>query len=826
MKEIFQKIHETCLEDLMSSSFANYSKFIIQDRAIPDVRDGLKPVQRRILYVMYKNHNTIDKPYIKAAKTVGDTIGSFHPHGDSSIYEAMVRMSQDWKSRYPNIDFKGNNGSMDGDPAAAYRYTETRLAKISNELLKDIEKNTVIMAPTFDDKLLEPTVLPARYPVLLVNGTTGISAGYATNIPPHNLGEVIDATIFRLDKPNSSLEDIMQIIKGPDFPTGGTIYGSEGLKNAYETGKGRILVRASYEIQTVKGKTSIIISEIPYEVNKQALVYKINEIRIDKKIDGIAEVRDESDINGLKITIELKSEAKPTPIINYLLKNTELQASYNFNMVAIVKRRPKQLGLLAILDAYIEHQREVVQNRTKFDLKAKEKECHILEGLIKALSILGEIIQTIRKSQNKADAKQNLIKEYDFTEVQAEYIVTLQLYKLTKTDITETSERLDVLHKEIAVLKSILENESVLLKVVKHELKNVKKEFELPRKTCLSDENAEIKIDVMEIVSKEKVIVVLTKEGYIKKVSLKSYQENEETLLKPNDYLLGLYELLSTSVLIVWTNFGNYLYLPVWTIPETKWKELGKHISNLVPLNTEEKIVAVNVLTDLTKEFLLWTKLGFMKSVKAEDLVVRRWTKPMTAFKLKNGDELINANIKKKETLFVTNNNYYLRFNIETITATGLKAGGIKGINLKEDYVVNAFSFDDEDDYLAITTNNKTGKRIKLLDLDCSSRGKKGSGLLKKIKSFNYQTISAQLISSKDELGLVCGEDIVKIKASDIPIMDLSSTGHQLAKKSIQGTFKVCEKEKFSLETIKEEIDKEPIKKEMTISDFIDDFKI
>ena len=425
MEDVISKIHNYTLEEIMGLSFGRYSKYIIQDRAIPDVRDGLKPVQRRILYAMYKTKNTADRDYYKSASTVGEVIGKYHPHGDSSIYDAMVRMSQSWKMRIPHIDMHGNNGSIDGDSPAAYRYTEARLSKMANELLRDIDKNTVVMAPNFDDKHLEPTVLPCRYPNLLVNGSMGISAGYATNIPPHNLGEVIDATIFRIDNPNSRVDTIMNYIKGPDFPTGGVVCGIDGIRSAFETGRGKVVLRARVRIE----KNKIIISEIPYEVNKANLVRKIDEIRIDKKIDGILEVRDESDKNGLQISIDLKKDANADLILNYLFKNTELQINYNYNMVVIDKRRPRLLGILGILDAYIDHQKEVVYKRSKFDLATAEKEYHITEGLAKAISILDEVIKTIRASKNKSDAKENLVIKYGFSLEQAEAIVVLQLYK-------------------------------------------------------------------------------------------------------------------------------------------------------------------------------------------------------------------------------------------------------------------------------------------------------------------------------------------------------------------------------------------------------------
>ena len=479
MSELLKRIEEYSLEEIMGERFGRYCKTIILDRALPDVRDGLKPVQRRILYGMYKSGNTYDKKYRKSAKAVGEIMGNYHPHGDSSIYDAMVRMSQDWKMATPYIDMHGNNGSMDGDGAAAMRYTEARLSKISNVLLNDINKDTVEMAPNYDDTLMEPVVLPAGFPNLLVNGSTGISAGYATNIPPHNLGEVIDACIKRIDSPNCRLDSILEVMKGPDFPTGGVIEGAKQIKEAYETGKGKIIVRCKYELVKEKGKTSIVITEIPYEVNKANLVKKMNDIRIDKKIEGILDVRDETSRGELRIVVELKKDANTDLIVNYLLKNTDMQISYSFNMIAIAGRRPRQLGVLKILDYFIDHRKEVVRRRTKFDLDHAKDRYHILEGLLKAISILDDVIRVIRASKNKADAIVNLVKEFSFTEKQATAIVMLQLYRLTNTDITDVQNEMRALEDAIKEYELILSNEDELKKLKKSLLILVKQKLKM-----------------------------------------------------------------------------------------------------------------------------------------------------------------------------------------------------------------------------------------------------------------------------------------------------------------------------------------------------------
>ena len=832
MEDIIQKIHNYSLEEIMGERFGRYAKYIIQDRAIPDVRDGLKPVQRRILFAMYKNKNTIDKDYVKSALTVGDVIGKYHPHGDSSVYDAMVRMSQSWKQRSVYIDFQGNNGSIDGDSAAAYRYTEARLAKLSNEMLRDIDKNTVLMAPTFDDTRLEPTVLPSRFPNLLLNGTTGISAGYATNIPPHNLGEIIDATIKRIDNPNCRLETILDIVKGPDFPTGGIVEGKEGIVNAYTSGRGKIIVKSKYEFVKNKGKEQIIIKEIPYDVLKGALVKRIDEIRIDHKIDGILEVRDESDKDGLRIAIDLKSGIDKQLIVNYLLKNTDLQVSYNYNMVAIVHRRPKLLGIMAIIDAYVAYQKEVVTRRTEFDLAACSKELHILAGLMKALSILDQLIATIRASKNKADAKKNIIEAYEFTEEQAEAIVTLQLYRLTNTDVAELQARFEELEKRVELYRSILGSEDILNKVIKRELGNIKKEYDSPRLTKIVDEVTEIKIDAKEMITKENVIVVVTNEGYVKRVSSKSYasSNDEQPMLKPGDIVTGLYEVSTLDNILLFTNLGRYLFVPVHTIFDAKWKEIGKHISNLIMIAPTEKIIGSLVIDNLETDVTMFTKQGLTKRCLIADFIVTRYTKPITAIKLKENDELISVQQSGVKSLFVTENGYYLQINTSEIPQVGVRASGVKGINLKDDQVVAGLAINPEVDNITIFTNNKTAKRVKISDLITMTRAKKGSTILKKVKTVNYQIMQVTINNSRSTLYLKNNDDFQELKVSDIPIMDLSSTGSVISKLKIDGIFEAVELESF-LKKKKDSTETEPQEtvgkvEELTIDDFIDDFKL
>ena len=834
MSELLKRIEEYSLEEIMGERFGRYCKTIILDRALPDVRDGLKPVQRRILYGMYKSGNTYDKKYRKSAKAVGEIMGNYHPHGDSSIYDAMVRMSQDWKMATPYIDMHGNNGSIDGDSPAAYRYTEARLSKISNEMLRDINRDTVEFAPNFDDSLKEPTVLPARFPALLVYGTQGISAGYATNIPPHNLGEVIDAAIYLIDNSEATLDELMNFVKGPDFPTGAIIEGKKGLLDAYQTGKGKIIIKSKYEFEEKNGKTSLVITEIPYEVNKALLVKKIDDIRLDKKIDGIVEVRDES-AQDIRIVIDLKKGVNKEFLVNFLLKNTDMQISYNFNMVAIVKKRPKLLGLKNALKAFIDHQQEVVRRRSEFDLAHAKKELHILDGLKKCLSILDEVIKTIRASKNKSDAKENLVKEYAFSYEQAEAIVTLQLYRLTNTDVVELEERCAVLEKIIASLTAILENEKILKKVMKEELKKVKSEYNKERITEVRDEVTEIKLDTTALIPKEDTIVTISREGYIKRTSIRSYSASDikEPLLKENDYLLGEFKMKTTDTLLVFTSFGNYLYIPVHTINDLKWRELGKHVSNLVPLQEDEEIVTAIPVSDFNdkKNIILATSQGMIKSTSLADFKLTRYSKATSCMKLKDNDKLISAFYDTKEEIFIeTSKGYGLWFSKEEIPVVGIKAGGVKAITLKDDSVTSILNFNESDNkYLAIVTDKGTGKRMHLKDFDKTTRARRGLLTIRDVKTNPYHVVAAFFLSPKEEIGLKNGE-ITYYKGSDLTIADRYSTGSTLRKGGVDTAFKVVElndinNQEEEIEVL--EVEKPDLEKLdarlMTIDDFLND---
>lgn len=836
-EQVLGKIYDYTLEEIMGDRFGQYAKDIIQNRAIPDVRDGLKPVQRRILYAMFRDRNTYEKPHKKSATAVGNVMGHYHPHGDSSIYEAMVHMSQWWKQNECYIDMHGNNGSMDGDGAAAMRYTEARLSKISGELLKDIDKDTIEWAPNFDDTLYEPIVLPAKYPNLLVNGSKGISAGYATEIPPHNLGEVIDATIKRIDSPNCRLDTILDIIKGPDFPTGAIVEGKKQIVEALTKGRGKIVIRARYEIVEDKKIKQILIHEIPFEVNKALLVKKISDIIYDKKIDGMVEVRDESDRQELvRIVIDLKKDANAENILNYLFKNTELQVNYSYNMVAIVDRRPMVVGVIDILDAYIRHQKEVITRRTKFDLEHAKARMHIVEGLIKALDILDEVIQTIRASKNKADSIVNLVDKFKFTPEQAEAIVTLQLYRLTNTDVNVLMDEYNNLQKIIKALEAILADEEKLKAVMKEELRKIKSEYATPRKTDIKDEVTEIKLDTTAMIPKEDCIVSITREGYVKRVSLKSYEKTDtEPNIKEGDYVIGLYQLNTMDTVLLFTDLGNYLYVPVYELPDLKWKDLGKHISNIIKLSSDESIIDCMPVIDFNKDayITLFSKNGMVKKTQLSEFKVLRYTKPVTCMKLKADDKVISVVTNNHENVFVTTKHGYgLKYLASEIPVTGLRSAGVKAITLKNDEVVSAHIYSNEE-FITIITSKSTAKRVKLSEFETTSRGRKGVLIVRDVKTNPYYILKTFIISNKELLGYKVSDEIKEIKITEFPIVDRYSTGTQIEKKEITDFFikkelqKDFDKEEEPVKEEKKEISLESIDDRiMTIDDFLDNIEI
>lgn len=758
-----EKFQDLPLEEVMGDRFGRYSKYIIQDRALPDTRDGLKPVQRRILYAMFHESNTFDKPFRKSAKTVGNVIGNYHPHGDSSVYDAMVRMSQDWKSRHMLIEMHGNNGSVDGDPPAAMRYTEARLSSIAAELLRDINKNTVEFVPNFDDQDMEPTVLPSRFPNLLVNGATGISAGYATDIPPHNLQEALDAVLMRLDNKNCTVDELMTVIKGPDFPTGGIIQGVDGIKKAYETGKGKIIVRSRTEIEQLKGnKEQIIITEIPFEVNKANMIRKMDELRVnDRRLDGISEIRDESDRDGLRIVVELKKDVPAQGILNFLLKSTDLQVSYNFNMIAIHNRRPMMMTLPLMLDAYIDHQKEIVRRRSQYDLTRAEDRLHIVEGLMKALSILDEVIETIRASKDKRDAKNNIIEKFGFSEEQAEAIVSLQLYRLTNTDITQLQKEQDELHELVVKLKAILEDEKKLIRVIKSELNDIKKRFTVPRLSTIEAEIEEIKVTRDVLVPSEEVVVTVTKDGYVKRTSLRSHSASngKDFAMKDSDYLLYEANLNTQHHLLLFTSRGHYIYQPVHELPDIRWKDLGQHISSIVPIDANEEIIEViGIETFEQPDVYVFTatKEGQIKRSALADYIVTRYSKPIKTMNLKGEDEMIFARLvtDKEEVLLSTNTSYTIRFPMEELPMTGVKTAGVKGIIVKEGEYLAAVALLDPklEQELIIVTQRGAVKRMLLSELELGNRAKRGVVILKELKSNPHRIYTILVVSFKNSI--------------------------------------------------------------------------
>ena len=782
-KIVEEKILELPLKDLISDRYGEYAKTIIQERALPDARDGLKPVQRRILYAMHKDGNTHEKAYRKSAKTVGLVIGNYHPHGDSSIYDAMVRLSQDWKVNHTLIEMHGNNGSIDDDPAAAMRYTEARLAEISSTLLEDIDKDTVIWTPNFDDTENEPTVLPARFPNLIVNGSTGIAAGYATNIPPHNLKEVIEGTVYRINNPNSTINDLMKIIKGPDFPTKGIAQGIDGIKEAFTTGRGRIVIRSKVDIEKGKGGIQqIVVREIPYEVVKTNIVKKIDDIRYNKELDGILDVRDESDRTGLRIVIDVKKDADANLILNYLYKNTDLQVYYNYNMVAIVNNRPMYLGLLDMLDAYIEFYKDFVLRRTKYEFDKRLNRCHILEGLIKAVSVLDEVIKIIRGSKDKADAKKNLIDRFQFTEAQAEAIVQLRLYRLTNTDIFALKDEYKQLVKEMRDLNEIINNPISLNKVLCTELTELKDKFSHERYTVIEDKIDEIVIDKIDMIANERVMVSFTKDGYVKKVSLRSYNSTESSLpgLKETDELIGYTEADSIDTLMAFTASGEYVLVPLYEIDESKWRDIGNHISEYVKVNNAEQFVSAYLVKDFDTYAWIITASqdGMIKRTDLNAWKLVRTSRSSLAMNLSGDDKVIDAKLAyaDDEVLIVTRDGYGLRYSIDEIPNVSSRAKGVIAVRLSgEDKLASMDIISPNKTEAVFLTTKGNSKRIKLTDIQVTRRATKGLLIAKKNKTNPAEVKNVIVSSLSDDLGIISNNEPLDLKARDINLLSSDS---------------------------------------------------
>ncbi|HFU3810739.1 TPA: DNA topoisomerase IV subunit A [Streptococcus suis] len=785
-------IQNMSLEDIMGERFGRYSKYIIQERALPDIRDGLKPVQRRILYSMNKDGNTFDKGYRKSAKSVGNIMGNFHPHGDFSIYDAMVRMSQDWKNREILVEMHGNNGSMDGDPPAAMRYTEARLSEVAGYLLADIDKKTVPFAWNFDDTEKEPTVLPAAFPNLLVNGATGISAGYATDIPPHNLAEVIDAVVYMIDHPTAKLDKLMEFLPGPDFPTGAIIQGADEIKKAYETGKGRVVVRSRCEIENLKaGKKQIVVTEIPYEVNKAVLVKKIDDVRVNNKVPGIAEVRDESDRTGLRIAIELKKDSDEQTILNYLYKYTDLQINYNFNMVAIDNFTPRQVGLQKILSSYIAHRREIIVARSKFDKEKAEKRLHIVEGLIRVISILDEVIALIRASENKADAKENLKVSYDFSEEQAEAIVTLQLYRLTNTDIVTLENEENALREQIATLAAIIGDEKTMFNLMKKELREVKKIFANPRRSELQDQAESIEIDTASLIVEEETFVSVTKAGYIKRTSPRSFNAStlEEMGKRDDDQLIFLQQAKTTQHLLLFTNLGNAIYRPVHELTDIRWKDIGEHLSQtLMNFDTHEEIIYAELVENFEEgTYFAATKYGQIKRFERKEFTPWRTYKSKSTkyAKLKDAEDVVItvSPVVLDDIMLITYKGYALRFNIEEVPIIGAKAAGVKAVNLKDDDTV-ASVFISNTSSIYLLTQRGSLKRMATDDIPVTSRAKRGLQVLRELKSKPHRVFAAGPVYTENS-GATLDLFTSDVETTDQQILVITSTTGQVIEKNL-----------------------------------------
>ena len=770
------------LEDIMSDRFARYSKYIIQERALPDARDGLKPVQRRILYAMYEDGNTFNKPYRKSAKTVGNVIGNYHPHGDSSVYEAMVRLSQNWKITNPLVDMQGNNGSIDDDPAAAMRYTEARLSEISSYLLEDIDKDTVEWAPNFSDEKLEPTVLPARYPNLLTNGITGIASGYATNIPPHNLNEVVDACIYRIQHANCTLEELMQFVKGPDFPTGGIVMGLDGIKQAFQTGRGKVMVRSKVRIEQTRTIQQIVIYEIPYDVVKSQMVKKIDEIRLNKKIDGLLDVRDESDRTGLRVVIDVKKDIDTEQILNYLYKNTDLQVSYNYNMIAIVDKAPVQMSLADSLDAFIKHREDVVLKRSKFDYEQKSKRAHIVDGLIRAVSIMDEIIHLIRQSKNKADAKKNLIERFDFSEQQAEAIVTMRLYRLTNTDVKELKQEQSLLKKEMKRLHAILTDVNTLHQVLIEELEEINAKNHTPRLSEIQAKVQEIVIDKRAMVADEMVMVPITRDGYIKKVSMRSYNASntDPTGMKDSDSVLAYGSCSTLDTLLFFTNRGTYGYLPVYEIEEGKWKDLGSHLGNYIKMDSNEKIIQAYFLRSFNPnvQVIMASQFGMIKRSRLKDFEVSRNNKSMVCMKIGSMDQVVSVTLSyspEDSIAVVSQQGYALQYSAQEVAMMTLRTKGVKAMNLGKEDCIADVTILQADKQVLLVGDKAQMKRLKVEEIAQLKRPAKGNRLYKWVKSNPVYVKSIYAVEANQGFDLM-SEDPIHFEAKDISLMNASAT--------------------------------------------------
>ena len=819
---IFDKVHEVDLQKKMEESYIEYAMSVIASRALPDVRDGLKPVQRRILFSMIELNNGPDKPHRKCARIVGDTMGKYHPHGDSSIYGALVNMAQDWSTRYPLVDGHGNFGSVDGDGAAAMRYTEARLSKISMEMLADINKNTVDFAPNFDETEKEPVVLPSRYPNLLVNGTSGIAVGMATNIPPHNLRETISAVVKIIDNyveedRDTGMDEILSIVKGPDFPTGAMILGTRGIEEAYRTGRGKIRVRAVTDIETLpNGKSQIIVTELPYMVNKARLIEKMAELVRDKKIDGITSINDHSNREGMRICIELRRDTNANVILNQLYKHTQLQDTFGVNMLALVNNEPKVMNLLDMLKYYLQHQEDVVTRRTKYDLNKAQERAHILEGLLKALENIDEVIRIIRASKNTQEAKEGLITAFGLTEVQAQAIVDMRLRALTGLERARLQGEYDELVNKIRELKAILGDRNLLLRVIRQEILLIAEKYGDDRRTSIGFDEYDLSME--DLIPKENTVIAMTKLGYIKRMTVDNFRSQNRggkgikgMATIHNDYMEELLMTTTHHYLMFFTNMGRVYRLKAYEIPEASRTARGTAIVNLLSLQAEEKITAVIPVNEFKAgEFLFMaTRKGVVKKTPIEDYSNVRKT-GLAAISLRDDDELIEVKFTdgKKDVILVTKFGQCIRFHESDVRQTGRVSMGVRGINLQDEDEVIGMQLSCQGDYLLIVSEKGMGKRTSVGEFTCQNRGGKGVKCYK-ITEKTGNVVGVKAVNEENEIMLITTEGIIiRLECKDISILGRITSGVKLMNLkndiTVASIAKVREKEEESEETEEE----------------------
>lgn len=786
-----QKIIPVNIESEMKKSFIDYAMSVIIDRALPDVRDGLKPVHRRILYAMYNLGFTPDKSYRKCATTVGEVLGKYHPHGDAAVYDSMVRMAQDFSLRYMLVDGHGNFGSIDGDPPAAMRYTESKLSKISMEMLRDINKDTVDFKPNFDDHEVEPTVLPSRFPNLLVNGSSGIAVGMATNIPPHNLGEIIDGINKVIDNPDITIEELGKIIKGPDFPTGAVIVGKRGIKEAFKTGRGRIIIRAVTNIEQINpNKQRIVVTELPYQVNKSRLIEKIADLVKDKRIDSISDLRDESDRNGMRIVIELKKDANANVVLNQLYKNTQLQDSFSVNMLALVQTQdkkfvPRVLNIRQAIDHYIDHQKDVIVRRTKFDLNKAEARAHILEGLKIALNNLDEVINTIRSSRNEALAKERLMEKFSFTERQAQAIVDMRLGRLTALEREKIENEYNELMEKIKYFKDVLANEYMVLNIIKEELNEIKNKYGDERRTEIINDESDI--DIEDLIEEEESVITLTHFGYIKRIPADTYKSQRRggkgiigLSTREEDFVENLFVTSTHNFILFFTNKGKVYRLKAYEIPESGRQARGTAIVNLLELDQDERVQTVIPVAEYREDLylVLATKNGIVKKSRLMEYInIRKGG--LAAVTLRENDELIDVRLTdgKKDIILVTKNGMAIRFNEADARPLGRVSQGVRGIKLSEDDEVIGMGAFLENTSLLVVTENGFGKRTKLSEYKVQARGGKGV-LTYRVTEKTGKLVGTKLVCEDDDVMLISSDGtIIRIRAEDISLLGRATQG-------------------------------------------------